>query len=134
MFMRGMNQPRTQAASVGAIRRWKDGRNMPDVHVVIYYYGDLPVTMRLNLGTEAPESYRFHGSKGLMEVTGSGIHFSPQTGEDNWPSYYTRSYPRGPRGGDQKQGEKEDDPKPGEEGKGGNNSNRGPPLHEKAPP
>src|SRR5712691_692142 len=57
LFMTGMNQPPTQAASVGGIRRWKDGRNMPDVHVVIYYYGDLPVTMRLNLGTEAPESY-----------------------------------------------------------------------------
>src|SRR6058998_3565783 len=49
---------------ISGMRRWKDGRNMPDVHVVIYYYGDLPVTMRLNLGTEAPESYRFHGSKG----------------------------------------------------------------------
>src|SRR6266566_799069 len=94
LFMTGRNQPPTQAASVGGIRRWQDGRNMPDVHVVIYYYGDLPVTMRLNLGTEAPESYRFHGSKGLMEVTGSEIHFSPQTGEDNWPSYYTGSYPR----------------------------------------
>jgi predicted dehydrogenase len=32
MFMTGMNQPPTQAMSVGSIRRWKDGRNMPDVH------------------------------------------------------------------------------------------------------
>src|SRR2546425_8903258 len=113
--MTGMNQPPTQAASVGGIRRWKDGRNMPDVHVVIYYYGDLPVTMRLNLGTEAPESYRFHGSKGLMEVTGSEIHFSPQTGEDNWPSYYTGSYPRALREAHQQQRHKEDEPKAGEE-------------------
>src|SRR2546423_5439908 len=94
LFMTGMNQPPTQAASVGGIRRWKDGRNMPDVHIVIYYYGDLPVTMRLNLATETPETYRFHGSKGLMEVTGSEIRFSPQTGEDQYPSYYVGSYPR----------------------------------------
>jgi len=30
-----MNQPPTQAAIGRRIRRWKDGRNMPDVHVVI---------------------------------------------------------------------------------------------------
>src|SRR5437763_5725159 len=93
LFMTGLNQPPTQAASVGVIRRWKDGRNMPDVHIVIYYYGDLPVTMRLNLATETPETYRFHGSKGLMEVTRSEIRFSPQTGEDQYPSYYVGSYP-----------------------------------------
>src|SRR5216110_3916246 len=61
LLMTGLNQPPTQAASVGGIRRWKNGRNMPDVHIVIYYYGDLPVTMRLNLATETPETYRFHG-------------------------------------------------------------------------
>src|SRR5258705_2735628 len=38
MFMTGMNEPPRQAASVGGIRRWKDGRNMPDVHATIYYY------------------------------------------------------------------------------------------------
>ena len=56
--MTGMNQPPTQAMAVGSIRRWKDGRNMPDVHSVLYYYGDLPVSMRLNLGTSMPETYR----------------------------------------------------------------------------
>ncbi|MDQ3950963.1 MAG: Gfo/Idh/MocA family oxidoreductase, partial [Gemmatimonadota bacterium] len=70
MYMLDMNRPPTQATSVGGIRRWKDGRNMPDVHAVQYYYGDLPVSMRLNLGTEVPELYRFQGSKGVLEVTG----------------------------------------------------------------
>jgi len=133
LFMTGMNQPPTQAASVGGIRRWKDGRNMPDVHVVIYYYGDLPVTMRLNLGTEAPESYRFHGSKGLMEVTGSEIHFSPQTGEDNWPSYYTGSYPRALREAYQQQWHKEHDPKPGQERMEETIAIRGPDFDEEPP-
>src|SRR2546427_3217212 len=134
LFMTGMNQPPTQAASVGGIRRWKDGRNMPDVHVVIYYYGNLPVTMRLNLGTEAPESYRFHGSKGLMEVTGSEIHFSPQTGEDNWPSYYTGSYPRALREGHPQQWDKEADPKPGAEGTGANIAIFRAAMRQSAPP
>src|SRR5690242_9265810 len=50
-FMLGINEPPKLAASVGGIRRFKDGRNMPDVHATIYYYGadNLPVYMRLNL-------------------------------------------------------------------------------------
>jgi hypothetical protein len=53
--------------------------------------------MRLNLGTSLPEGYRFHGSKGLLEVTGSEIRYAPQSGEDNWPSYYAGSFPRAMR-------------------------------------
>ena len=94
MYMTGMNQPPTQAMAVGSIRRWKDGRDMPDVHSVLYYYGDLPVSMRLNLGTSMPETYRFQGTKGLLEVTGDRISFTPQTGKDDSPSYYVWSWPR----------------------------------------
>ena len=97
MFMLGINEPPKQASSVGGIRHWKDGRNMPDVHGTVYYYGDLPVYMRLNLGTGMPETYRFQGSKGILEVTGSGISYSPQTGKDSYPSYYTGSFPRAMR-------------------------------------
>src|SRR5206468_1589216 len=95
-FMLGINEPPKQAMSVGGIRRWKDGRNMPDVHATIYYYGatDLPVYMRLNLGTEMPEQYRIQGSKGVLEVSGNTLTFTPQDGKDRWPSYYTGSYPR----------------------------------------
>jgi len=92
-FMLGINEPPKQAAAVGGIRRWKDGRNMPDVHATIYYYADLPVYMRLNLGTEMPEQYRIQGSKGVLEVSGSTLTFTPQDGKDHWPSYYTGSYP-----------------------------------------
>ena len=94
MFMTGMNQAPTQAMAVGGIRRWKDGRNMPDVHAVLYYYGDIPVNMRLNLGTALPETYRFQGSKGVLEVTGSSITFTPQSGKDEYPSYYAYSFPK----------------------------------------
>jgi len=97
MFMLGINEPPKQATAVGGIRRWKDGRNMPDVHAVVYYFGELPVYMRLNLGTSMPETYRIQGSKGVLEVTGSRLSLAPQTGKDDYPSYYTGSYPRAMR-------------------------------------
>src|SRR6267378_74876 len=97
MFMLGINEPPKQASAAGGIRHWKDGRNMPDVHSTVYYYGDLPVYMRLNLATEMPETYRIQGSKGLLEVSGSSVTFSPQTGKDSYPSYYTGSFPRAMR-------------------------------------
>src|SRR6266404_5835968 len=97
MFMLGINEAPRQASAVGGIRHWKDGRNMPDVHSTVYYYGELSVYMRLNLATEMPETYRIQGSKGLLEVTGNTVTFSPQTGEDSYPSYYTGSFPRAMR-------------------------------------
>ena len=97
MFMLGINEPPAQASSVGGIRHWKDGRNMPDVHAALYYYGDLPVYMRLNAATAMPETYRFQGSKGLLEVNGGGLTFTPQAGTDSYPSYYTGSFPRAMR-------------------------------------
>ena len=109
-YMLGMNRPPAQAMAVGGIRRWPDGRNMPDVHAVSYYYGDLPVYLRLNLGTSMPETYRIQGSKGLLEVTGSTITLTPQSGRDMYPSYYTGSYPRAMREAYEREWHKENDP------------------------
>lgn len=114
MFMVNINTPPTLAFSVGGIRRWKDGRNMPDVHAVVYHYGELPVYMRLSLGTEMPETYRFQGSKGILEVTGSGLSVAPQSGKDSAPSYYANSFPRAMREAYVAQWHKENDPPPGE--------------------
>ena len=97
MYMTNVNRPPAQAFAVGGIRRWKDGRNMPDVHAVSYYYGDLPVHMRLNLGTAMPETYSFQGSKGILTVTGSSITLAPQPGIDMSPSYYAYGFPRAMR-------------------------------------
>ena len=94
MFMMGINDAPNYAAAVGGIRHWKDGRNMPDVHAVNYYWGDLPVYLRLNLGNESPEAYRFAGSKGTLEVTSSTVKFTPQVGFDTYPCYYAGSYER----------------------------------------
>ena len=114
MFTLGINEPPKQAMAVGGIRRWKDGRNMPDVHGVLYYFGDLPVYMRLNLGTSMPETYRFQGAKGILEMTGSSLTFTPQTGKDTSPSYYAYSFPRELREAYFKKWHEENDPKPGQ--------------------
>src|SRR4029077_14052176 len=114
MFMLRINEPPKQASAVGGIRRWKDGRNMPDVDAVVYYFGDLPVYMRLNLGTEMPEAYRIQGSKGVLDVTGSTLSLAPQTGKDNYPSYYTGSYPHAMREAYLQKWHEENDPKLGQ--------------------
>src|ERR687883_1033073 len=97
MFMLALTRPPTRVSSVGGIRRWKDGRNMPDVHAAVYDYSGLPVYMRLNLGTAMPETYRIQGSKGIIDMTGNTLTFTPQTGQDMSPSYYDGSFPRAMR-------------------------------------
>jgi len=96
LFMLGWNEPPKRAMATGGILRWKDGRNMPDVHATLFEYGatPIPVYMRLNLGCETPEVYRFQGSKGLLEVTENSVSYSPQSGIDEYPSYYAVSFPR----------------------------------------
>ncbi len=91
-FMLGWNEPPTRVMSIGGILRWPDGRNMPDVQATLFEYGKYPVYLRLNAGCESPESYRFQGSKGLLEVTENGLSFTPQSGKDQSPCYYTSSY------------------------------------------
>ena len=115
MFMLGINEAPKQAMSIGGILRWKDGRNMPDVHATNYYYGDLPVYMRLNLGTEMPELYRFQGSKGILEVNEFGLSYTPQTGKDSAPSYYSQGFPHAMREAYEKKWRAENTPKLGEE-------------------
>jgi predicted dehydrogenase len=115
MFMMNINEAPTRAMATGGILRWPDGRNMPDVHPVLYEYGKIPVYMRLNLGCESPEVYRFNGSKGILEVTEYGLTYYPQLGVDTSPSYYTYSFPHAMREEYLKQWHKEHDPVPGKE-------------------
>jgi predicted dehydrogenase len=92
MFMMGWNEPPSYAAAVGGIRHFKDGRNMPDIIATNFYWHDVPVYMRLNLGNEDDGGYRFAGSKGTLEVQGETVTFTPQDGFDTSPCYYTGSY------------------------------------------
>jgi predicted dehydrogenase len=100
LAMLGTNEAPSRCMAMGGILRWKDGRNMPDVHAAMFQYeklGSVPVYMRLNLGTETPEGYRFMGSKGILEVNGESITCTPQTGQDDSPCYYASSFPRAMR-------------------------------------
>ena len=114
-FMLGWNEAPTRVMSTGGILRWPDGRNMPDVHATLFEYGKYPVYLRLNAGCESPEIYRFQGSKGALEVTETSITFSPQSGKDEYPCYYTSSYPSALRAEYMKQWHAEHDAAPGKE-------------------
>jgi predicted dehydrogenase len=115
MFILNVNEAPQQAMSMGGILRFKDGRNMPDVHATLFKYGEIPVYMRLNLGTDMPETYRFQGSKGILEVTEFGLSYTPQTGKDSGPSYYDSSFPHEMRAAYEKKWHEENDPKLGQE-------------------
>jgi len=115
MYVLGINEPPKRTMAMGGILRWKDGRNMPDVHAALFQYGDIPVYMRLNLGTESPEIYRFQGSKGILELTEFSLTFYPQSGLDTAPSYYASGFPRAMREEYFKKWHQEHNPVPGKE-------------------
>jgi predicted dehydrogenase len=114
-FMLGWNEAPARAVSFGGILRFPDGRNMPDIQATLFEYGKIPVYLRLNLGCETPEIYRFQGSKGILEATEFGLAYYPQTGEDSAPSYYASSFPREMREAYVKKWHEEHDPAPGKE-------------------
>lgn len=115
LFTWGINQAPTRVTAMGGIRRFNDGRNMPDVHLSLFEYGDVPVYIRLNLGSETPEILRFLGSKGILDLTETTITFRAQHGVDTAPSYYTGSFPAPLRDEYVETWHAEHDPKPGEE-------------------
>jgi len=115
MYAMSWNEPPKRAMAMGGILRWKDGRNMPDVHASLFEYGEIPVYTRLNLGTESPEIVRFQGSKGYVEVGEFGLTLVPQPGVDMAPSYYAFSFPKPLREEYFKKWHAEHDPTPGKE-------------------
>jgi predicted dehydrogenase len=114
-YVMGINEPPKRAMAMGGILRWKDGRNMPDVHAALFEYGNLPVYMRLTLGTETPEVYRFLGSKGILELSEYSLTYTPQPGVDLAPSYYASGFPKAMREEYFKKWHEEHDAPPGKE-------------------
>ncbi len=90
----GWNEIPRSASALGGIVRWKDGRNMPDLHVVLFDYHGIPVYVRLSLGTESPELARFMGPKGILDAAGFDLRLARQRGEDAAPSYYSSGFPQ----------------------------------------
>ena len=115
MFVAGINQAPSRAYATGGIVRWRDGRNMPDLQAAIFEYGQVPVYVRLTLGTETAEMTRLMGPKGLLEIRERDFTYTPQRGIDTAPSYYDQGFPKAMRTAYETDWRKEHDAAPGHE-------------------
>lgn len=115
MFTLGWNEIPRSATSLGGIFRWKDGRNMPDLHLVLFDYHGVPVFVRLGLGTESTELARFMGPKGILDTGEFIMSWAPQPGIDMAPSYYASGFPAKMRAEYEAQWYAENSPKLGKE-------------------
>jgi predicted dehydrogenase len=106
----GINAAPNQAFGIGAIARWPDGRNMPDVMTTVFQYGKIPVSVRLTLGTDTPEVTRVMGSHGILEVSGNAVTLTPQLGVDTSPDYGLNGWPAALHAAYEKQWHAEHDP------------------------
>jgi predicted dehydrogenase len=93
-YAAGITQPPERAQSTGGIFRFKDGRDVPDVHHVLYDYAQFPVVIKLILTCETPASTRFYGTGGLLEITGEGLTYTTQDGTDHSTGGYASSFPK----------------------------------------
>jgi predicted dehydrogenase len=93
LYTLGWNEPPQSATALGGIFRFKDGRDMPDVHLVLFDYHGVPVYVRLDLCASSPETARFYGPKGILEASGGELRHTPQLGVDTAPSYYSGGFP-----------------------------------------
>lgn len=115
MVTLGWNEVPRSATAMGGIFRWKDGRDMPDLHTVLFDYHGIPVYVRLGLGTETPELARFMGPKGILDAGEFDLRYSPQAGVDTDVSYYSAGFPSEMRDKYAKQWHAEHDPQLGKE-------------------
>ncbi len=92
----GITAPPARALSAGGLFRWKDGRDVPDCMTTIYEYPKFRATLRVTLNTDYPEHTRLMGDKGLLEIHGDYLTFTPQDGEDHEPC--TPGWPKKMRG------------------------------------
>jgi predicted dehydrogenase len=93
LYTLGWNEPPQSASALGGIFRFNDGRDMPDVHLVLFDYHGVPVYVRLDLCSQSGETARFYGPKGIIEAGGGELRILPQRGVDTAPSYYSGGFP-----------------------------------------
>jgi predicted dehydrogenase len=89
----GINEAPKTATATGGLYRFKDGRDVPDVHTTLFEYSKFNVLMRCTLTTHTPDAVRFLGTKGWIELRDGGVYMSQQDGQDHSPSYYADSFP-----------------------------------------
>ena len=77
-FVTGAHGP-TRAMTTGALRFWKDGRDVPDVMLGLFDYREgFNLSLRVNFvdGGEESEGLIFTGSEGTMEIAGNTVSVS----------------------------------------------------------
>ena len=99
--------------ATGALRFWKDGRDVPDVLIALYDYPTFNVMLRVNLVDGATETMglRFIGSEGIMAVDngvtiskvprelepGYSIDTFPKAQQEQFLKEYRQKYPARPK-------------------------------------
>jgi predicted dehydrogenase len=93
-FVTGLSGPPERALASGGLYRWKDGRDVPDVHATVFDYPKFQVYTRVTLNTETPEVTRITGKGGLLEIVDGELTFKPQDGLEHGPSFLSGTWPK----------------------------------------
>jgi predicted dehydrogenase len=109
-FAAGINEPPQRALATGGLFRWKDGRDVPDVHSTLFDYPQFPVSVRVTLNTEHPGVTRFLGTHGLLEIGDDQCTLTHQDGIDRFPGWYYPSFPKEMREEYEKEWHRKNDP------------------------
>ena len=94
-FITGAHGP-TRAMATGAIRYWKDGRDVPDVMLALFDYPEgFNLSLRVNFvdGGEESEGLIFTGSEGTMEIAGNTVSVS-RVPREKEPGYSVGTFAR----------------------------------------
>jgi predicted dehydrogenase len=92
-YIKSITSPPERALSSGGQFRWKDhGRDVPDALTTLYEYPGFRAMIRVTLNTDAPESTRFLGTHGIMDIRDDAVTIFAQDGMEHGPCYYTNSY------------------------------------------
>jgi len=92
-FITGSKGP-TRAVASGALRFWKDGRDVPDVMLGIFDYPEgFNLSLRVNFvdGGEESEGLIFTGSEGTMEIAGNAVSVN-RSPRQKGPGYTVYTY------------------------------------------
>ena len=92
-FITGSKGP-TRAVASGALRFWKDGRDVPDIMLGIFDYPEgFNLSLRVNFvdGGEESEGLIFTGSEGTMEIAGNVLTVN-RAPREKGPGYTVYTY------------------------------------------
>jgi predicted dehydrogenase len=93
-FALGIQQPPQRALAVGGQYKWKDERDIPDIHCCLYEHPQLVINMRVTVNTDTGDNTKFLGTRGTIEIHGKELILATQDDKDHQPSHYIRTFPK----------------------------------------